>query len=179
MKKQPYLFHSFLVLLLAGCSLNNDKVESKDLIQKGIKQFVEQQDTGVEIKKTVYLNENSESKKFLVTDWKKELSAFSEISFTKISKQGDLVFDTTLDQRTNRYLIRGMRLENGPGFQNLFVILDSNRRLLQFKALQLKEGYFSNSQIDYFWSTEGEYQYRKVEQRRFRDDTKIEIIAEW
>lgn len=168
-----------LLFVFIGCSEADNPKQSKDIIELGIGSCIKTLDSGTAIHKTIYFNDSTEEKSYAVDNWANEFSLFADLNFNKISKNGDLVFDTTLDKRTNRYLIRGMRLENGPGFQNMFLVLDSNRQLLQLKATELKESYFNNTQIDFFWNSEGEYQYRKVEQKRFAKDTRIEVIADW
>jgi hypothetical protein len=165
-------------LILAACVKIEPNKSTNDLIEKGIISYTKKLDSGM-IRKTLYINQETEDKEYMVGNWSKEFELFSSLNFNRISKQGDLVFDTTLDQRTNRYLIRGMRLTAGMGFQNLFIMLDSNRSLLQLKGAELKKTFFSESQIEYFWSTKGEYHYRKLEHNKLSPDSKIEIIAEW
>lgn len=167
-----------LVLSMQACGINENKTQQTDYIRSGIAAFTDTAQAKT-IAKTLYHNNLSEEKSYLVTNWKQEFKLFNNLAFTQISQQGELVLDTTFDQRTSRYLIRGMRLSEGNGFQNLYLMLDSNRHLLQFQTLKIQKLFFSNTETFYFWNSKGEYHFKEHRQNILGSDTRFEVIAEW
>lgn len=167
-----------LALSMQACSINESKTQQADYIRSGIVDFADTAQAKT-ISKTLYHNNLSEEKIYLVSNWKQEFKLFNNLAFTQISQQGELILDTTYDERTSRYLIRGMRLSEGNGFQNLYLMLDSNRQLLQFQTLKIQKHFFSNTETYYFWNRRGEYHFKEYRQNILGSDIRFEVIAEW
>ena len=90
-----------------------------------------------------------------------------------------MIFDTIFDERTNRYLLRGMRIEQGPGIQSLYLVMDSLRQLLQFRISETEDTWLKTSEREAFWNTEGEYSYIIKTDYSYAKNEDLQIFVAW
>lgn len=90
-------------------------------------------------------------------DWKKELEPFYDLNYEEFVKNNDILTDTIFDQRSNRYLVRGMNLESDS--KSTYLILDSTFQLIQFSLKTENEGFWKSERKEFFWDKEGTFNY--------------------
>ena len=127
----------------------------------------------------MYSAGKSEEKIISPVNWEEEFALYKKYNLKRIAKKGDLIFDTVFDQRTNRYLIRGMRLEVGPGAQSLYLVLDSQRNMLQFRLSEKEKSWLKNTEKELFWDVQGEFSYNEQSKYTFSSNQDIQIFGTW
>jgi len=167
-----------ILLVLAGCS---SQTTPKGLIELTLDHWIDSlsKQKEIKLKKTIYLGTASEEKVIQPVNWEQEFALFRKYNISRIIKKGDLVVDTILDQRTHRYLVRGMRLASGTGAQSLYLVLDSNRKMLQFRVAEKEASWLKNIEREVFWDAQGEYNYSEKSEYTLASDEEIKIFGVW
>ena len=166
------------LLILASCS---GEIKPKGFIELSIEEWADSlsRNTQVKLTKTIYSSGISEEQEIKNIDWEEEFALFRKYNLQKIEKKGDLIFDTIFDERTNRYLLRGMRIEQGPGIQSLYLVMDSLRQLLQFRISETEDTWLKTSEREAFWNTEGEYSYIIKTDYSYAKNEDLQIFVAW
>jgi hypothetical protein len=166
------------LLILASCS---GEIKPKGFIELSIEEWADSlsRNTQVKLTKTIYSSGISEEQEINNIDWEEEFALFRKYNLQKIEKKGDLIFDTIFDERTNRYLLRGMRIEQGPGIQSLYLVMDSLRQLLQFRISETEDTWLKTSEREAFWNTEGEYSYIIKTDYSYAKNEDLQIFVAW
>lgn len=178
MKNIPLVF----LIIFVSCGQSKAPANKNDMITKGLEKEILQlnQNKELVLHKTVYLANLSEEQTTNNPDWQLEFEPLLAFEFSKIAAQGDLVIDTILDERTQRYLIRGMRLAPGKGYQNLYLVLDSNRQMIQMRLNKTTKNWFSSSENEFFWDKLGqELNVLKNTRHRFGEDIDLKVLSKW
>lgn len=166
------------LLMLASCS---GEIKPKGFIELSLQEWADSlsRNTHVKFTKTVYSSSISEEQEIKNIDWEEEFALFRKYNFQTIEKKGDLVFDTIYDERTNRFLLRGIRLEQGPGIQSFYLVMDSLRQLLQFRINETEDSWLKKSEREAFWNSEGEYSYMVKTEYTFAKNEELQIFGVW
>jgi len=166
------------LLILASCS---GEIKPKGFIELSIEEWADSlsRNTQVKLTKTIYSSGISEEQEIKNIDWEEEFALFRKYNLQKIEKKGDLIFDTIFDERTNRYLLRGMRIEQGPGIQSLYLVMDSLRQLLQFRISETEDTWLKTSEREAFWNTEGECSYIIKTDYSYAKNEDLQIFVAW
>lgn len=168
-------------VLFYACKSSNTNNAKDDVLGLAFSNYIEQisKNEDIVLSKTVYYEDSSADQTIHNINWKNEFGLFRTYNFDHIQQQGDLVIDTTFDERTKRYLMRGMRMDPGSGLQNLYLVLDSNRQMIQMRLIDHQKSWLVQSETELFWDAQGEYSIEKNEQSRFGDDTQLKVFAKW
>jgi hypothetical protein len=168
-------------ILFVACQPNTKNETKEDIFGETFNSYAKKlsKNKDIVLEKTVYYQDSSSDLTITDIDWENEFALFNTYNFNHIQQQGDLVIDTTFDERTKRYLMRGMRMGTGAGLQNLYLVLDSNRQMIQVRIVDHQKSWLMQSETELFWDVQGEYTIEKNETARFGEDSQLKVFAKW